>query len=151
MARTSGRPFERFLGRHVTARDGRHIGQIRRILLDEVTGRPEWVSVSTGILGARQKLVPIGIDDLHTDGAQVLFELDTVLTAPRLCVVHGLLTVQQEEALYRHYGIGETDHERPGRYACLAPEVDPGWLDALVQNVFLMDHVVSVRATDRGR
>ena len=46
------RPFQRLIGRSAYGRDGVRIGQVRDIVVDEVTGRPEWVSIATGILGA---------------------------------------------------------------------------------------------------
>ncbi len=57
--------YSQLVGTVLYGGDGIRVGQVRRVLLDEITGRPEWVVVSTGALGARQRLVPIMTADLQ--------------------------------------------------------------------------------------
>ncbi len=107
--------YRTLIGRTAVDRSGVRIGQIRQVIVDEVTGRPEWVVIATGVLGARQKLVPIAADDLRDavasrvgDGgrlAAVTIPADDerVRSAPRVELVDGQPTQSAEEALYRHY------------------------------------------------
>ena len=108
------RPFHRLIGRSAYGSDGIRIGQVRQILVDEVTGRPEWVSIATGILGARQRLAPIDSPDLRADSVVVPFTSDLVSSAPRIppttaATATPALTTASEEMLYRHYGMTDPD------------------------------------------
>lgn len=111
MTRPLSPPFRALLGRPVVARDGRRIGQVRGVVVDDVTGSPEWLVVSTGILGARERWVPIhasAVTSAHTSATGPLtvpLDLETVLEAPRLGRVRAGLSVSQEEALLVHYGM----------------------------------------------
>jgi len=81
------------------------------VVVDDVTGRPEWLVVSTGILGARERWVPIqtsAVTSAHTSATGPLtvpLDLETVLEAPRFGLVRAGLTTSQEEALLVHYGM----------------------------------------------
>jgi len=108
------RPFHRLIGRSAYGSDGIRIGQVRQILVDEVTGGPEWVSIATGILGARQRLAPIDSPDLRADSVVVPFTSDLVSSAPRIppttaATATPALTTASEEMLYRHYGMTDPD------------------------------------------
>ncbi|CAM5556144.1 hypothetical protein SFUMM280S_00407 [Streptomyces fumanus] len=39
--------------------DGNKIGEASHVFFDDVTGRPEWVSVKTGMFGSKECFVPI--------------------------------------------------------------------------------------------
>ena len=39
--------------------EGRKIGDASHVFLDDATGRPEWVSVKTGLFGTRESFAPI--------------------------------------------------------------------------------------------
>lgn len=125
-------PFARLVGQSAYARDGRRIGPISQVLLDGVTGRPEWVRVATGILGARQKLVPVGVGDFVPAGVRLPFEAEQVQSAPRVELRHGELSEPDEETLYRHYGM--TDDSDPGlRRVGVAPAPDARWFTELAR------------------
>lgn len=114
MARPPNR-YASLIGRTAEDRAGVRIGQIRQVIVDDVTGRPEWVVIATGVLGARQKLVPIADADLSSAlageaGEQRTFEpiriaVDgkRVRSAPRVELVQGQPTQSAEETLYLHY------------------------------------------------
>ncbi|NED87350.1 PRC-barrel domain containing protein, partial [Streptomyces sp. SID11233] len=46
-------------GLDVYADDGEKIGGVDEVYLDDRTGRPEWVTVRTGLLGLREHFVPL--------------------------------------------------------------------------------------------
>ncbi|WP_433606242.1 PRC-barrel domain-containing protein [Dactylosporangium sp. CA-139114] len=91
------------LGREVYDRDGDKIGSVGQVYADDA-GRPTWASVSTGLLGLHQSLVPLAGATSLEDGVQVPFDKATVKDAPR--VDHEAdqpLTSEQVQELYRHY------------------------------------------------
>ena len=102
-------PFQLLIGRGAYAEDGAWVGLVRAVLVDDVTGRPEWVCVATGILGARQRLVPVALHHLRVDGAFLPFDAAAVRSAPRVELQDGQPSQEAEEALYRHYRLLDDD------------------------------------------
>lgn len=102
--------YSQLLGTVLYGVDGIKVGQVRRVLVDEITGRPEWVAVSTGALGARQRLVPIAAADLQLGGIRVPYSAAVVLASPRFDPRDAAPDQAGEEELYRHYGM---DSEPP--------------------------------------
>ncbi len=102
--------YSQLLGTALYGSDGIRVGQVRRVLVDEITGRPEWIAVSTGVLGARQRLVSIMAADLEMGGIRVPYPAAVVLAAPRFDPRDPAPDQDTGEALYRHYGM---DSEPP--------------------------------------
>ncbi|WP_344613741.1 PRC-barrel domain-containing protein [Dactylosporangium salmoneum] len=102
-------------GRDVYDRDGDKVGTIGQVYADRA-GRPTWASVSTGLLGMRQSLVPLTAARNQDDGVRIPFDKATVKAAPNLDhEVDEPLTSDQVQELYRHYRMqwddaGTTDH-----------------------------------------
>src|SRR5690348_8647456 len=71
---------------------GDKIGKIGQVFVDDSTGRPEWVTVHTGLFGTNESFVPIANADPSG----------------------GHLSEQEEEELYRYYGMSGAD---TGTYA----------------------------------
>ncbi|HEX4816850.1 MAG TPA: PRC-barrel domain-containing protein [Nonomuraea sp.] len=98
---------------HVVASDGRPIGRVGQVYLDERTGEPEWVTVRTGIL--RQTFVPLAGARRTGTRLRVPFDSETVRAAPgvdawiveaaRGIDAYGHLAAAEEIGLYRHYGL----------------------------------------------
>lgn len=140
--RAARKPYARLVGQSAYACDGSRIGPVTQVLLDDVTTRLEWVCVATGVLGARQKLVPVGLDDLAPAGVYVPFEAELVRSAPWVELRDGLPSQADEESLYRHYrmtddaGPGPGPHDlgpraETGRPVDVRPGPDPQWLTEL--------------------
>jgi uncharacterized protein (TIGR02271 family) len=86
--------------------DGNKIGDARHVFLDDVTGRPEWVSVKTGLFGTSESFVPIRDASVVEDHLEVPYPKDTVKDAPNVDVdAGGHLAEDEEHRLYEHYGI----------------------------------------------
>lgn len=96
----------RVIGHDVYDASGDKIGQATEVYLDDVTGRPEWVTVKTGLFGTKESFVPIHEADLSGDGLRVPVGKDRVKDAPRI-EADGHLSPQEESELYRYYGLGE--------------------------------------------
>ena len=103
--------YSQLIGTVLYGVDGIRVGQVRRVLVDEITGRPEWVAVSTGALGARQRLVPVAAADLQIGGIRVPYPAAVVLAAPRFDPRDAAPNQGSEEELYRHYDMDGMDGE----------------------------------------
>jgi stress response protein YsnF len=92
--------------------DGGKLGTIEAFFADDRTGTPSWVSISTGLFGTRQSVVPVA-GATFTDGTLRLpVTADAVRSAPVMAGEH--LDPADEEVLRRHYGVaGATPFETP--------------------------------------
>jgi uncharacterized protein (TIGR02271 family) len=96
--------ISRVFGRDVYDVSGQKIGAATEVYLDDRTGQPEWVTVQTGLFGTKESFAPLRDADLTDDGLRVPVDKDTVKHAPKVDTgAH--LSPQEEEDLYRHYGI----------------------------------------------
>ncbi|MDX2294103.1 MULTISPECIES: PRC and DUF2382 domain-containing protein [Streptomyces] len=90
--------------------EGNKIGEAKRVYLDDATGRPEWVTVKTGLLGTGESFVPIKDASLVHDHLQVPYPKDRVKGAPHVDVDGGgHLDESEEQRLYAYYGIAWDD------------------------------------------
>jgi uncharacterized protein (TIGR02271 family) len=83
---------------------GDKIGKVEEIYVDTGSGEPEWAVVNTGLFGTKSSFVPLrGATD---DGGTVTVPYDKaqVKDAPRMDP-DGELSRQEEDELYRHYGL----------------------------------------------
>jgi len=80
------------------------IGKIGQIYVDDETGRPEWVTVHTGLFGTNESFVPVADGTLSGDGLTVPFGKDQIKDAPNVDPEGGHLSEQEEEQLYAYYG-----------------------------------------------
>lgn len=83
--------------------DGDKIGNIFDVYLDDASGQPEWLAVSTGLFGSKVSFVPIAGAHFVDDDLQVAYSKDVVKDAPR-AEPDGQLSPDEEDALYAHYG-----------------------------------------------
>jgi len=97
--------ISRVIGKDVYDESGDKIGSAGEVYLDDETGQPEWVTVRTGLFGTKESFVPIRNADLTDDGVRVPVSKDRVKDAPKIDT-DGHLSPQEEEELYRYYGMG---------------------------------------------
>jgi uncharacterized protein (TIGR02271 family) len=84
--------------------DGDKLGTVEAFFVDDRTGAPTWVAVSTGLFGTRHSIVP-AVDAAFDDGAlRIPVTGQAVKDAPTMAGDH--LDPAEEEALRRHYGVG---------------------------------------------
>jgi len=91
-------------GRTMVDRDGDRIGNIDAIYVDDQTGEPEWALVNTGFFGTRSTFVPIAQATPRGDQVLVPYEKQRVKDAPNMDP-DGHLSEQEEQELWRHYGL----------------------------------------------
>ena len=99
----------------VVGPDGAKIGGIGQVYLDDETGAPEWVTVTTGLFGTSESLVPLRGARTSGDDIAVDYDKDTVKNAPRVDA-NGHLSPQDEEQLYAYYGLSD-QYADNGQYA----------------------------------
>lgn len=93
--------------------EGVKIGKADHVYLDDVTGKPEWVSVKTGWFGSSETFVPIRDAKVVDDHLQVPYGKDKVKAAPTVSLEEGgHLAEPEERRLYRHYGLAKGDGGR---------------------------------------
>ena len=121
--------------------DGDKLGRVEHFFVDDQTGQPTWVSVTTGLFGTRHSIVPAA-DATFDDGSLRLpVTADAVKTAPHLAGDH--LDPAEEADLRRHYGLTGTGPTGTDTTATNPPATDltgtgdaddgpaarePGWL-----------------------
>ena len=92
-----------WIGSLAVDKDGNQLGEIRSILNDDETQKPEWAVVSTGFLGADK---PVPLAGARPEGDKVWANVtkDQVKSAPDVQdVTH--LTPDEEVSLFDHYGV----------------------------------------------
>ena len=103
-------------------RNGDKIGTIGDIYLDEQTGRPEWLTVKTGLFGSRVSFVPTAEARAEGDDVRVPYEKSQVKDSPNVDA-DGALSQSEERRLYEHYGL---DYSESASDTGLAREGSPG-------------------------
>jgi Domain of unknown function (DUF2382)/PRC-barrel domain len=91
-------------GRTVVDRDGDKIGKFDELYLDE-DDNPAWGAVTTGLFGMRQTFVPLAEAQADGDVLRVPFGKEQVKDAPNVDP-DTQLSPDDEDLLYRHYGLG---------------------------------------------
>lgn len=85
---------------------GEKLGSIKEIFVDDNTSQPTFVEVGHGLFGLSSSLVPLRGAALEGDDLKLAFSKDRIKDAPDQDADRNLTGEQQEE-LYRHYGVQE--------------------------------------------
>jgi uncharacterized protein DUF2382/PRC-barrel domain protein len=100
-------------GRTIVDRSGERIGKLEEVFLDAETDLPEWGAVSSGLLGRRRSLLPLGeLEPAGEDELRAPFDREHVLAAPQ-ADPDVELTPDEEAALFRHYGRDQSSAGEP--------------------------------------
>ena len=100
--------YDGWIGRTAYDQQGEKIGEITDIFYDDVTGRPEWLTVKTGTFKG-STFVPIHGSSVHrdVDGGEddltLAYDKAMIKDAPRIDE-DGSLTPSQERELWAYYG-----------------------------------------------
>ena len=83
--------------------NGDKLGTVEAFFVDDRTGAPTWVAVTTGLFGTRYSIAP-AVDATFGDGGlRIPVTAEAVKEAPQMAGDH--LDPAEEEALRRHYGL----------------------------------------------
>jgi sporulation protein YlmC with PRC-barrel domain len=113
-------------GAEVIDRDGDKVGTLEEIYFDEQTRKPEWALVKSGLFGQRSIFVPLIGATHEADHVRVRYDKDEIKDAPKVDPEGGL-TQDQEEEVYRHYGL---DYSREDSASGLPGEASEGLPEA---------------------
>ncbi len=105
MTNTETQDYTGWVGQAVVDTAGDKVGKVANIYVDDETGQPEWLAVSTGMFGKKSSFVPM--QGARSDGDQLVIGWDKakVKDAPQVeDDADGYLTPEEEQALYRYYG-----------------------------------------------
>jgi hypothetical protein len=117
----------RWQGRTLVDRDGEPVGSIEIIYSDKASGQPEWALLAAGAAGPAPTFVPLGRRKRgrrHRPGA---FAKTLVERAPSVPAGREL-PEDQEEGLYRHYGVPIPGPSRRAVYPPANPSLPAGRL-----------------------
>jgi len=93
----------------VVSADGRSIGKLIDVYVNNETGEPEFVLVASGFLHNRLHLAPAEGATRSDDVVALGVTKEAVDNAPHIAA-DGDLTTDEERRLYEHYGIDHTPH-----------------------------------------
>jgi uncharacterized protein (TIGR02271 family) len=85
-------------------RDGDRLGKVGAVYFDDRTDQPTWITIQTGLFGTKETFVPVQGADVGGDRVTLAYDKSTIKAAPNIAE-DGHLTPQEEETLYRHYGV----------------------------------------------
>ena len=92
-------------------KDGDKLGDVKQVFTNDATGQPDFIEVAHGLFGLGSSLVPLRGHRLDDEGLHLAFSKDRIKDAPDLADA-GHLTPEDQDALYRHYGVDQlTDTE----------------------------------------
>ena len=97
-------------------RDGDKIGKVGQVYYDDATDQPTWVTVNTGFFGTQESFVPVSGAELTGDRVTLAYDKATVKDAPKIAE-DGHLSPQEEQQLYRYYGVDYGTGQAAGQAA----------------------------------
>jgi len=112
---------QQYIGSTAVDADGSKLGKIGEVYIDEQSGLPMWVTVSTGMFGTRQSFAPIYGARFDDDQVVLAVTKDQVKDAPNIDD-DAHISGSEQDALYEHYssylnadqgftGSGQAGHE----------------------------------------
>ena len=134
------------IGTTAYSTDGDKIGKVGQLFLDDQTGRPEFVTVNTGLFGTSESFVPVEAASLSGGKLTVPFTKDKVKDAPNVDLDGGHLDEAEEQRLYTYYGMGSghTDTTTAGH----TDTTTAGYTDTDISNRGQVGHDTSGPTTD---
>ncbi len=89
--------------RDVVSSEGERIGKLADVYVDDSTGEPEFLLVTSGFLGHSLHLVPAEGAALQGEDVRVAFDKATIESAPNVHADNDL-SLDEERKLFEHYG-----------------------------------------------
>lgn len=95
--------YDRYYGTVIDS-EGNKVGDVGQVYLDDATGRPEWVTVKTGLFGMNETFVPLRGETVANGEIRVPYTKDQIKGAPSIDP-EGHITEAEEAELYRYYSL----------------------------------------------
>jgi len=94
--------LQSMIGKNAVDANGDKVGKIGQIYLDDSTGEPQWVTVSTGMFGTKESFAPLYNSRAEGDGLVLAVSKAMVKDAPNV-ENDGHLEESEVQALYDYY------------------------------------------------
>ncbi|RZS79414.1 uncharacterized protein (TIGR02271 family) [Motilibacter rhizosphaerae] len=131
------------LGGTLYGAGGEKIGKIGQIFVDDESGRPEWVTVHTGLFGTHETFVPVAQGELNGNDLTVPFSKDQIKGAPNVDPENGHLGESSEDELYRYYGLSRGEVRSGGVAEGISTSGMSGTSDTGISDSAISDSAVS--------
>jgi uncharacterized protein (TIGR02271 family) len=105
------------IGTTAYSADGDKLGKVGQLFLDDQTGRPEFVTVNTGLFGTKETFIPVSDATFNGDRLTLPYPKDKVKDAPNVDADGGHLDEAEEQRLYQYYGMGYDSSSTDTGYA----------------------------------
>ena len=104
---------EVYIGRRAVDPDGNKIGTVGQVYLNDQTGRPDWITVNTGLFGLRETFAPLAGSSFNGDDLVLPFDKEVVKDAPDIADSSHLDEADQQSlnSYYERYLVG-TDYDQ---------------------------------------
>ena len=96
--------IDRIEGSTLFDSSGDKVGKVGQVYLDDHSGQPSWVTVSTGFFGTSETFVPVEGARFEGDDLHVSYSKEKIKDAPRVDADQHLSETEEAE-LYRYYGL----------------------------------------------
>jgi hypothetical protein len=92
--------------------EGQRLGGVEYVLVDDTTGRPEWVRIADRASGLGGVFVPLRHAVLEPERLLLPYAVSLIERAPCAALDCGsVLTVAEEQRLFAHYGLTDVRKE----------------------------------------
>jgi uncharacterized protein (TIGR02271 family) len=105
MSQDNAQQFGDWIKRTAVDSAGDKVGTITDVYVDNETGQPDWLAISTGMFGSKVSFVPVEGARVSGDDVVVGFDKSKIKDAPNT-EADGQLSVEEEQTLYAYYGRG---------------------------------------------
>jgi uncharacterized protein (TIGR02271 family) len=102
------------IGTTAYSADGEKLGKVGQLFLDDQTGRPEFVTVNTGLFGTKETFIPVSDATFNGDRLSLPFDKAKVSDAPKVDAEDGHLDQAEEQRLYEYYSMSYGDSTTSG-------------------------------------
>jgi hypothetical protein len=99
---TTTQDLQNMEGRTAVDADEGKLGKIGQVYLDDRTGQPLWVTISTGMFGTKESFAPLYGSRADGDDLQLAVTKDMVKSAPGVDA-DGHIGKSENDALYEYY------------------------------------------------
>ena len=99
---TNMQDVQTLIGRTAVDNEGNKIGKVGQVYLDDETGQPQWVTITTGMFGTKQSFAPLYSSHIADDELVLAVSNDLVKDAPSV-EDDGHIEQSESDALFQHY------------------------------------------------
>ena len=102
--------FGALMGAPVLGPEDEKIGTVGQVFVDPSSGRPNWMTVHTGLFGRSESFVPLDTAEWDHERVHIEYGKDFIKDAPRIDT-DGALSQSEEDQLYRYYGMSHDEDD----------------------------------------